>query len=219
MNPSHPLTYVFAANSPPGSLDVEWIMVWCREVLRKSLCPRTGFPADPAQGSAVAGLAEFLARLDDRLRFRNDRLTRKLLAWGELLDIAGWCVALDRPGDGVWFSRNAELDLRQRRGTVPDSWVDLVGEIPDGSLHHRSEGVLIWSGRANDSAPTVPGHCLTRREAEVMSWLREGKTAPEIAIILGCAVRTVEKHLANLYRKLGVTNRAAVILKTGNPSS
>ena len=60
---------------------------------------------------------------------------------------------------------------------------------------------------------------LSRRESEVLSWLREGKNGPEIAIILGCAIRTVEKHLANLYQKLGVRNRAAVILKVSDPIS
>jgi DNA-binding CsgD family transcriptional regulator len=47
----------------------------------------------------------------------------------------------------------------------------------------------------------------------VLEWLRRGKTDPEIAAILGCAVRTVEKHVANLYRKTGARNRAAMILQ------
>ncbi len=191
-------------------------MGWCREVLRNTSRSKTDFPAHSTPGPVVAGQEDFLARLEDRLRCRNEQLRRKMLAWGELLDIAGWCVALDWPGGGVWFSRNAELDVQQRCGRIPDCWEDLVGGIPAGSLRHRSEGVLIWSGRTNDSAAKLPQPSLTRREAEVMSWLREGKTAPEIALILACAVRTVENHLANLYRKLGVQNRAAVIL---NPSS
>ncbi len=194
-------------------------MGWCGEMLRNASRSQTDLPAGPVLGWVVAEQEDFLARLDERLRYRNERLTRKLLAWGEMLDIAGWCVALDWPGGGVWLSMNAELDVQQRRGRVPDCWEDLVGGIPAGSLHHLNEGVLIWSGRANDCAATVPELSLTRREAEVMSWLREGKTTPEIAIILGCAVRTVEKHLANLYRKLGVKNRAAVILKTSTPAN
>ncbi len=191
-------------------------MGWCGEVLRNTSRSKTASPTHLAQGTVLVGKEDFLVRLENRLRSRNEQLTRKLLAWGELLDIAGWCVVLDWPGGGVWFSRNAELDVQQRCGRTPDRWEDLVCGIPAGSLQHRSEGVLIWSGPANDSAAKLPHTSLTRREIEVMSWLREGKTAPEIAVILSFSVRTVEKHLANLYRKLGVQNCAAVIL---NPSS
>lgn len=141
---------------------------------------------------------------------------RKLQAWAELLDVAGWCVALDQTGEGLWISKNAERDLKEN-GEILPTWLDLIDRIPAESIHHRSEGALIWSGRPVAPATPEPVATLTRRESEVMSWLREGKTGPEIAIILGCAIRTVEKHLANLYRKLGVRNRAAVILKVSNP--
>jgi DNA-binding CsgD family transcriptional regulator len=50
---------------------------------------------------------------------------------------------------------------------------------------------------------------LTRREAEVMSWVAAGKTSAETATILGGRPRTVEKHLERIYRKLGVENRTA----------
>jgi DNA-binding CsgD family transcriptional regulator len=50
---------------------------------------------------------------------------------------------------------------------------------------------------------------LTRREAEVLYWITEGKTNPEIAIILEASPETVKKHAANLYAKLGVPTRIA----------
>jgi DNA-binding CsgD family transcriptional regulator len=60
-----------------------------------------------------------------------------------------------------------------------------------------------------------PGHKallalgLTEREAEVLYWITEGKTNPEIAIILQAAPETVKKHAANLYGKLGVPTRTS----------
>jgi DNA-binding CsgD family transcriptional regulator len=48
---------------------------------------------------------------------------------------------------------------------------------------------------------------LTAREAEVLYWITEGKTNPEIAIILDASPDTVKKHAANLYAKLGVPTR------------
>ena len=50
---------------------------------------------------------------------------------------------------------------------------------------------------------------LTRREIEVMSWVREGKRNGEIAVILGISPHTVRKHLENTFSKLGVETRTA----------
>ena len=54
---------------------------------------------------------------------------------------------------------------------------------------------------------------LTGREAEVLYWVAQGKTSPEIAIILGAALKTVKKHLQHLYEKLGVETRTAAALR------
>jgi len=164
-------------------------------------------------------LGDFLALLDEKLRLRNERLIEKLLAWGELLDGTGWSVALSDAGGDLWLSERAKRDL-QRLGGVPETWAGLLralGGISADLVHQKGEGIMIWSGNAQTNETPEPLPDLTRREAEVLSWLREGKTSPEIAIIFGCATRTVEKHLANLYRKIGARNRAAVILKTSTP--
>lgn len=52
---------------------------------------------------------------------------------------------------------------------------------------------------------------LTRREREILAWVAEGKTNQEIARILHCATKTVEKHLEHIYDKLEVPNRAAAV--------
>lgn len=50
---------------------------------------------------------------------------------------------------------------------------------------------------------------LTTREAEVLLWLSKGKTNREIAQILELSHRTINTHLENIFRKLGVDNRTA----------
>jgi DNA-binding NarL/FixJ family response regulator len=50
---------------------------------------------------------------------------------------------------------------------------------------------------------------LTNREAEVLMWLARGKANKDIAEILGLSPRTVNKHLEQVYAKLGVENRAS----------
>jgi len=57
-----------------------------------------------------------------------------------------------------------------------------------------------------DAAP-LPGG-LTPREAEVLGLLASGRTNREIAAALVLSIKTVERHLANVYVKIGTRNRA-----------
>jgi pimeloyl-ACP methyl ester carboxylesterase/DNA-binding CsgD family transcriptional regulator len=50
---------------------------------------------------------------------------------------------------------------------------------------------------------------LTPRERDVLSLCADGKTNEEIATALTLSPRTVERHLSNIYSKLGVTGSAA----------
>lgn len=50
---------------------------------------------------------------------------------------------------------------------------------------------------------------LTPRESEVLLWVGRGKSNRDIADILTLSPRTVNKHLEQIYTKLGVENRAA----------
>ena len=50
---------------------------------------------------------------------------------------------------------------------------------------------------------------LTSREAEVLVWIGRGKSNKDIAEILALSPRTVNKHLEQIYTKLGVENRTA----------
>jgi DNA-binding response OmpR family regulator/DNA-binding CsgD family transcriptional regulator len=58
---------------------------------------------------------------------------------------------------------------------------------------------------------------LTQREAEVLLWIARGKSNRDIAEILALSPRTVNKHLEQIYNKLGVENRtsaAALAVRT-----
>ena len=54
---------------------------------------------------------------------------------------------------------------------------------------------------------------LTQRESEVLLWIARGKSNRDIADILGLSPRTVNKHLEQVYTKLGVENRASAAIK------
>jgi NarL family two-component system response regulator LiaR len=49
---------------------------------------------------------------------------------------------------------------------------------------------------------------LTRREAEILRLVAEGRTNKQIASLLWVTLHTVKFHLSNIYRKLNVANRA-----------
>lgn len=50
---------------------------------------------------------------------------------------------------------------------------------------------------------------ITKRESEVLYWVSYAKTSWEISQILDMSPRTVNKHLQQIYKKLGVDNRTA----------
>ena len=50
---------------------------------------------------------------------------------------------------------------------------------------------------------------LTHREAEVLYWLTLGKTNRDISAILSLSARTVNKHLEQVFQKMGVDNRTS----------
>ncbi|WP_241518714.1 LuxR C-terminal-related transcriptional regulator [Streptomyces sp. CB03238] len=69
-----------------------------------------------------------------------------------------------------------------------------------------------WRQGGVPGTPTTP--CgLTPRETAVLLTLAEGLPATAIARRLGVSVRTVHKHLQNLYRKLDTVDRLGAVLR------
>ena len=66
---------------------------------------------------------------------------------------------------------------------------------------------------AFDSATPLEKLGLTRREAEVLLWIAQGKTNAEIGIILEAATATVKKHVERVLEKLGAENRQSAALR------
>lgn len=77
-------------------------------------------------------------------------------------------------------------------------------------VHGEGPDILICDERPlePDAAP-LQSLGLSAREAEVLLAAARGGTNDEIAANLGVSRGTVKKHLGNVYRKLGVSNRAA----------
>lgn len=61
-------------------------------------------------------------------------------------------------------------------------------------------------GRTKDAEPAAA--VLTSQEAEVARIVGGGATNRETAAALWLSVKTVERHLTSIYRKLGIRSRA-----------
>jgi transcriptional regulator EpsA len=81
-----------------------------------------------------------------------------------------------------------------------------------GPLHEALTRVLIEERRM--SARVVRADCsVTDREAEILRWIRDGKTNHDIAHILEVSPHTVKNHIQKILRKMGVENRSHAVAR------
>jgi DNA-binding CsgD family transcriptional regulator len=97
--------------------------------------------------------------------------------------------------------------------SYPDQRAEAVGYLGvalDGLREMGMAPALAHAQRlaAQADMPTVP-HGLTAREVEVLRLVASGKSNGEIAATLVVSIRTAERHVANIYAKLGVAGPVA----------
>ena len=110
------------------------------------------------------------------------------------------CHAVDslgRPAPAFFSLYWNEPSAAMRHAAVTPPWLRLAAAL----CHER---ILALRGVAAADPPPPP---LTDRERECLAWACRGKTRSETADILAIGDRTVEFHLANAMRKLGVYNK------------
>ena len=84
---------------------------------------------------------------------------------------------------------------------------EVLGQGKVGRTAQREADALPSERDGSGPARGYP-HGLTEREVEVLRHLAGGKTNGEIAEELFVSVRTVERHIANIYAKIGARGRA-----------
>jgi DNA-binding NarL/FixJ family response regulator len=89
----------------------------------------------------------------------------------------------------------------------------LLDDVRSGRLDaEATAAVLAAAGHDSPVVRREPPRGLTGREVEVLSLVAEGCTNREIGDRLQISRRTAEQHVQNLYRKIGVSTRAAAAL-------
>jgi DNA-binding NarL/FixJ family response regulator len=134
-------------------------------------------------------------------------------------DQTGKLILGQCPGSKVLFLSNEEDGnlLRETRAdmtgcvvrqTSAKELVDMVRRTHAAPpMEHERRGVE-WP-----SEELLPRkRVLTAREREVLKLLAEGKTVRSAADVLGLSMKTVDAHKFNLMRKLGVHNKAELVM-------
>lgn len=103
---------------------------------------------------------------------------------------------------GAPLSQTRVLRLERDGKTLE---LQLVGLRPTGELLVSIEE----PGQENPADRLMQLYGLTGRESEVLIWLSRGKTNRDIGQILSLSSRTVNKHLEQVFHKLGVDNRTS----------
>jgi DNA-binding NarL/FixJ family response regulator len=81
------------------------------------------------------------------------------------------------------------------------------------AIHLAARGLQVIPRATPNSrvAAVSGGNLLTRREAEVLPLLQQGRSNAQIALALQVGVETVRSHARNIYRKLGVSSRRELV--------
>ncbi|QDQ26664.1 transcriptional regulator EpsA [Chitinimonas arctica] len=111
----------------------------------------------------------------------------------------------------VIFSSNGELDNSAR------STMEVLLPYIDTALRrveHLPRQIRSTQQTQVNQADEEFG--LSSREAEIMIWVRQGKTNPEIASILDISTFTVKNHMQRIFKKLDVFNRTQAVAKLEN---
>jgi DNA-binding CsgD family transcriptional regulator len=110
------------------------------------------------------------------------------------------CVLVPRDGWIITLTINSDREIPQR---VTDIFHLAARHI---SIAHQA--VNSHESNPRTLAKASSG-MLTPRESEVFHWLQEGKRNSEIAMILGCSPRTVDKHVEHILFKADAETRTA----------
>lgn len=189
-------------------------------------------------------LDELVARL--QVHLKNSRLTRS--ARSALDEIGEKSFACDVNGQLIWCTASARTFLSSigtqsdwLETNIPDQIKAWLNHQPKKNSFINIKGLskplrirflgkpsideyllrFVEDDEASIRVSLREQHQLTDREAEVLYWIAQGKSNRDIAQILTMSPRTVNKHLEQIYKKLGVENRtraAAVYLQYLNTS-
>lgn len=191
----------YYADYPPGSLDPAGVAVFEAHLHEHPLLThyRTTGADEPAK------ISDFVSRQE----FHNLGLYSEFYRHIPVEDQIA--LTLPSAGDGQVIA----IALNR----APNGFTDADREVLSAVAGPLSNTIRRARGRhrahvavATASSDGLAG--LTDRELQVLQLAAQGRTNQAIARTIGVSPRTIAKHLEHVYRKLGVTSRAAAVYRT-----
>jgi predicted ATPase/DNA-binding CsgD family transcriptional regulator/DNA-binding XRE family transcriptional regulator len=185
----------FTVGTELGSRRYAW--VWIAGLAVLAGAQRQGASAgEPGlrQAAKLLGASEGLrdaagVKIDPPLRVELDR------------DIAAIRAQLD---EETWRQAWEE----GRAMSMEQAMAEALQSLEPGFLPATGEDAEPGTARAVEPGPSYPDG-LTTREVEVLRLIAIGRSNQEIAAALTLSLRTVERHISNIYQKIGATGTVA----------
>jgi DNA-binding NarL/FixJ family response regulator len=157
--------------------------------------------------AALEGEPQRAVQVLDTVQAESERIDAVLFALWTSLDLARLFANTDR-------ARSADI-LRTTSERAELLGVAALSELAEQRL--RKLGVRTWTRRS--AAPARSGlDALSDREREIARLAASGASNPEIAQAVFLSRKTVERHLSNVFAKLGVRNRTELAARLGPPN-
>ncbi|HTS08005.1 MAG TPA: response regulator transcription factor [Candidatus Eisenbacteria bacterium] len=182
-------------------------MVWLRQGLRRLLEDQPDMTVVAEAGNAAEALRSIL----------EHRPEVAIVDW-HLFDSAlgaEQMILQDSPSSKVVFLSTTEKEVPQGadagycavRDTSAEELVRMVRAAAGRNLQP------VPRSSENSVREFIPrNRILTAREREVLKLLAEGRTVRSVAGVLGLSIKTVDAHKFNLMRKLGIHNKAELVM-------
>jgi DNA-binding CsgD family transcriptional regulator len=180
----------------------------------------SGLADDDLEGQhGRGGEAVFLLDHDGRLRRMNGAAERLMARRDDLRTVGGFLKA---PGDSsgrldlliagaaggpLGGSTGGSVVLRTSEARPPLSVTVAPAQSDRLAVFQQRPAVIVC---VTEQGVEDEVH-LTGREREALTWVSEGKSDWEIAMILGLSETTVRFHVDNARKKLGAVNRAQAV--------
>lgn len=193
--------------------------------------------ADPgARADVLSAYVEIMLAIDDLVAAREACRALESIANGQDSDVLDAlaahasgavelvdgdpraALALFRRACETWRQFDAPYETARVRELIGRACRELGDEdaavleleaAHDAFAHLGAATDLSRVGMLVEIAAVVDSHGLTQRELEVLRHLTAGETNKVIAQDLVLSVRTVDRHVSNIYAKLGVSSRTA----------
>ena len=189
--------------------------VLLRQGLRRLLADEPDIDVVSEAGNA----AECLRKVYE---LRPDVLVADAATFGMAASEAALLVARESPQTKIVFLSTQEdtgsplggsqapgCDVRQ---TSAEELADMVRSSCRPYPQNPQKEVARHDGQHSSTTLFPQERALTAREREVLKLLAEGKTVRAAAAVLGLSSKTVDAHKFNLMRKLGIHNKAQLVM-------